>query len=78
MNKTCQSIRDLPGIRAIITLMVLSGFLTDFSGYVWASTPAFMQSAAIAGIFGVSLITVVAAAIPASLAGPGRDAGAHP
>ncbi|WP_114089469.1 protein-disulfide reductase DsbD [Thalassospira profundimaris] len=32
MNKTCQSIRDLPGIRAIITLMVLLGFLTAFSG----------------------------------------------
>ena len=32
MNKTCQPIRDLPGIRAIIALMVLLGFLTAFSG----------------------------------------------
>lgn len=57
---------------------LFTGFPWNLIGYVWASTPAFMQSAAIAGIFGVSLITVVAAAMPASLAGPGREPGAHP
>lgn len=57
---------------------VFTGFPWNLVGYVWASTPAFMQSAAIAGIFGVSLITVVAAAMPAALAGPGRERGAHP
>lgn len=32
MNRTCQSIRDLPGIRGIISLVVLVGFLTAYSG----------------------------------------------
>jgi len=57
---------------------LFTGFPWNLIGYVWASTPAFMQFAAIAGIFGVSLITVVAAAMPASLAGPGREPGAQP
>ena len=32
MNKTCQSIRDIPGIRGIISLVALLGFLTAYSG----------------------------------------------
>ncbi len=48
---------------------LFTGFPWNLAGYVWAATPAVMQAAAFAGILGVSLMTVVAAAMPAALAG---------
>ncbi len=52
---------------------LFTGFPWNLTGYVWAATPAVMQAAAVAGILGVSLMTVVAASMPAALAGAGND-----
>ena len=52
---------------------LFTGFPWNLVGYVWAATPEVMQAAAFAGIFGVSLMTVVAGAMPAVL-GTGRGA----
>jgi len=56
---------------------LFTGFPWNLTGYVWAATPEVMQAAAYAGIFGVSLMTVVAAGAPAVLAGPGAGPGAR-
>ncbi len=53
---------------------LFTGFPWNLIGYVWAQTPEVMQAAAFAGIFGVSLLTIVAGAMPAAL-GTGRGAG---
>jgi len=50
---------------------LFTGFPWNLIGYVWAATPEVMQAAAYAGIFGVSLMTVVAGAAPAALASSG-------
>jgi apolipoprotein N-acyltransferase len=50
---------------------LFTGFPWNLIGYVWAATPEVMQAAAFAGVFGVSLLTVVAGAMPAVL-GSGR------
>ena len=47
---------------------LFTGFPWNLMGYVWTTTPEIMQSAAVAGIFGVSLLTVAAATLPAALA----------
>lgn len=52
---------------------LFTGFPWNLTGYVWTATPAVMQAAAFVGIFGVSLMTVVAGAMPAAL-GTGRGA----
>ena len=46
---------------------LLTGFPWNLVGYVWAATPEIMQAAAFAGIFGVSLLTVLAGTMPAAL-----------
>jgi apolipoprotein N-acyltransferase len=51
---------------------LFTGFPWNLAGYVWAATPEVMQAAAFVGIFGVSLMTVVAGAVPAVLAGTGK------
>ncbi|NNE85665.1 MAG: apolipoprotein N-acyltransferase [Alphaproteobacteria bacterium] len=52
---------------------LFTGFPWNLMGYVWAATPEVMQAAAFAGIFGISLLTVVAGAMPAVLgSGSGR------
>ena len=56
---------------------LFTGFPWNLIGYVWAATPAVMQAAAFTGIFGLSLMTLAAAAMPAALAGPGNDRGAR-
>ncbi len=56
---------------------LFTGFPWNLAGYVWAATPEIMQAAAYAGIFGISLLTVVAAAMPAALAGPVSDPGSR-
>jgi len=53
---------------------VFTGFPWNLTGYVWSATPEIMQAAAYAGIFGLSLMTVVAAAAPAALASTGGRA----
>ena len=53
---------------------LFTGFPWNLTGYVWAATPEVMQAAAFAGIFGVSLMTVVAGTAPAVLAGSGARA----
>ena len=50
---------------------LFTGFPWNLTGYVWAATPAVMQAVAFTGIFGLSLMTVAAGAMPAALAGPG-------
>ncbi len=50
---------------------LFTGFPWNLTGYVWAATPPFMQAAALGGIFGVSLLTIIAAAMPAALASRG-------
>ncbi|MFQ5971436.1 MAG: apolipoprotein N-acyltransferase [Alphaproteobacteria bacterium] len=46
----------------------LTGFPWNLIGYVWADMPAMFQLSALAGIHGLSLMTVLAAAAPALLA----------
>ncbi len=59
---------------------VLTGFPWNLIGTVWASWPAMMQPAALVGLYGLSLITVLVVALPASLGsargGAWRRAGA--
>ncbi len=44
-----------------------TGFPWDLLGYVWALSLEMSQSAALAGVYGLSLLTVIAAAAPAAL-----------
>ncbi len=59
---------------------VFTGFPWNLTGYAWAGSDAVLQSAAYIGIYGLSLLTVAAAAAPATLrlrkeasAGSGRS-----
>jgi apolipoprotein N-acyltransferase len=47
---------------------VLTGFPWNLVGYSWADSDAMLQTTASVGIYGLSLITVLAAAAPATLA----------
>ncbi len=47
---------------------VLSGFPWNLIGYGWNISDEMLQLAALAGVYGLSLITVMAAALPATLA----------
>jgi apolipoprotein N-acyltransferase len=47
---------------------ILTGFPWDLIGYVWTVSGAMLQLAAVTGIYGLSLATVAAAAMPAVLA----------
>jgi apolipoprotein N-acyltransferase len=46
---------------------ILTGFPWNFAGTAWTFSPAMLQFAAVAGVFGLGLITVAAAAMPAVL-----------
>jgi len=48
---------------------VLTGFPWNLLGYVWTVSGPVMQSAALFGAYGLSLVTVAVAAVPAVLAG---------
>ncbi|MFQ5774117.1 MAG: apolipoprotein N-acyltransferase [Kiloniellaceae bacterium] len=50
---------------------VLTGFPWNLMGSVWSFSPAVIQLAAATGVWGLSLMTVLAAAAPAVLAAPG-------
>jgi apolipoprotein N-acyltransferase len=47
---------------------ILTGFPWDLIGYAWTVSGAMLQLAAVTGIYGLSLVTVAAAAMPAVLA----------
>lgn len=49
---------------------VLTGFPWNLIGTVWAGGPTMMQPAALVGLYGLSTLTVLAAALPATLAAP--------
>lgn len=48
---------------------ILTGFPWNLIGYVWTASDAMLQLAAVTGIYGLSLVTVITAAVPAGLAG---------
>jgi apolipoprotein N-acyltransferase len=55
---------------------MLTGFPWNLIGTVWSFSPAMLQLAAITGVWGLSLVTVLAAAAPAMLGdGPGGRGG---
>ncbi len=47
---------------------LFTGFPWNLMGHVWSASPAMLQATAVTGIFGLSLLTVTAAAMPALLA----------
>lgn len=49
---------------------IFTGFPWNLLGYVWSPSPAMLQTASIAGVYGLSMITVLAAAMPALLGDP--------
>ncbi len=53
---------------------VLTGFPWNLIGSAWTFSPAMLQPASVVGVLGLSLITVIAAAMPAVLAGGGKKA----
>jgi apolipoprotein N-acyltransferase len=52
---------------------VLTGFPWNLAGYAWAFSDAMIQPAAVIGVYGLSLLTVVLAAMPATLGAPARS-----
>ena len=52
---------------------VLTGFPWNVTGYAWTDLAAPRQAAALAGVWGLSLGTVLLAALPATLADAGRQ-----
>lgn len=50
---------------------IFTGFPWDLIAYSWSGIPAMMQSAAVIGAYGVGLVTVALATLPALLAEPG-------
>jgi apolipoprotein N-acyltransferase len=54
---------------------VLTGFPWNLIGNVWSFAPAMLQLAALTGVWGLSAVTVFAAAAPAVLAEPGAGRG---
>lgn len=53
--------------------VLLTGFPWNLLGSVWAFHPAPLQAASLFGVWGLSVVTVLAAAAPAVLAGRGAD-----
>lgn len=54
--------------------VVLTGFAWNLLGTVWVFSDAMIQLASVAGVLGLSLVTVLVAALPAALADrPARD-----
>jgi len=52
--------------------IMFTGFPWNLIGYAWTASDAMLQSTAVTGIYGLSLLTVALAAMPALLAGPAR------
>ena len=55
---------------------VLTGFPWNLIGTVWSFAPTMLQLSALTGVWGLSAMTVFAAAAPAVLIGPGAGPGA--
>jgi apolipoprotein N-acyltransferase len=53
---------------------ILTGFPWNLIGYVWSGADVMLQPAALIGIYGMSVLTVWLAALPAVLIGPRRPA----
>lgn len=51
---------------------VLTGFPWNLVGHAWAGPDSLAQSASALGVYGVSLLAVLSACLPAALADPGR------
>ena len=51
---------------------VLTGFPWNLIGSVWAFSPVTLQPASVLGVYGLSLLTVLVAAMPAALSRPAR------
>ncbi len=49
---------------------VFTGFPWNLAGYGWVGVPAILQGAALFGIYGLTLLTVLVAALPAALTDP--------
>ena len=54
---------------------ILSGFPMNLMGTVWMPSLGMIQSTALYGVYGLSFVTVLAAAAPASLVAQGADEG---
>ncbi|MET4699657.1 apolipoprotein N-acyltransferase [Constrictibacter sp. MBR-5] len=54
-----------------------TGFPWNLLGYAWADSAAMLQVTSVVGIYGLSLLTVLAAAAPAALADPHGDSDAR-
>jgi apolipoprotein N-acyltransferase len=54
---------------------VFTGFPWNLIGYSWAAATPMLQMAAVTGIYGLSLLTVAVAALPAALADPAERRG---
>lgn len=54
-----------------IRAWAFTGFPWNLIGTVWTFAPAMIQLAAVAGVYGLSLVTIAVAAMPAVLADPG-------
>ena len=52
---------------------ILTGFPMNLMGTVWMPSVGMIQSVAVVGVYGLSFVTVLAAAAPAALAGPLSD-----
>jgi len=52
---------------------LLTGFPWNLLGYAWAFSDTMLQSAAVIGVYGLSLLTVSIAALPAGLGTGGND-----
>ena len=52
---------------------ILTGFPMNLMGTVWMPSVGMIQSVAAVGVYGLSFVTVLAAAAPAALATPGTD-----
>ncbi len=53
---------------------IFTGFPWNLIGYVWSLSPTMLQTASLTGVYGLSLVTVLAAAMPALL---GQRPGPH-